>query len=160
MPDLASLSLIAYLRDVARGAIASYSERPDQVEFEMDAVEIPLTLDLAVPFGLLANELISNCLKHGLPHGRAGKIRVSVARIPGAVRFIVEDNGAGLPKDFDAGRTTSMGLKLAASLAHQLGGTLEFSSGNGCRIQADFTRLDKHGENGSFANGSLGFGTA
>jgi len=160
MPDLTGLSLTAYLRDLAQGAIASHSERPDQIEFEMDAVEIPLSLDLAVPFGLLANELISNCLKHGLPHGRAGKIHVSVARIPGAVRFIIEDNGAGLPKDFDAARTTSMGLKLAASLAHQLGGTLEFSSGNGCRIQADFTRLDKHGENGSFTNGSLGFGTA
>ncbi len=143
MPDLASLSLVAYLRDVARGAIASHSERADQVEFEMDAVEIPLTLDLAVPFGLLTNELISNCLKHGLPHGQPGKIRVSVARIPGAVRFIVEDNGVGLPKNLNAARTTSMGLKLAAGLAHQLGGSLEFSSSNGCRIQADFTRLGK-----------------
>jgi len=159
MPDLASLSLIAYLRDVARGAIASYSERPDQVEFEMDAVEIPLTPDLAVPFGLLTNELISNCLKHGLPNGRPGKIRVSVARIPGAVRFMVEDNGVGLARSFDAGRTTSMGLKLAASLAHQLGGILEFSSSNGCRIQADLTRLGKYVESGSFANGSLGPGT-
>lgn len=160
MPDLASLSLVAYLRDVARGAIASHSERPDQVEFEMDAVEIPLTLDLAVPFGLLTNELISNCLKHGLPHGRPGKIRVSVARIPGAVRFMVEDNGVGLPKNFDAARTTSMGLKLAASLAHQLGGTLEFSSENGCRIQADFTRLGKHVGSGSFADGALGSATS
>ena len=159
MPDLASLSLIAYLRDVARGAIASYSERPDQVEFEMDAVEIPLTPDLAVPFGLLTNELISNCLKHGLPNGRPGKIRVSVARIPGAVRFMVEDNGVGLARSFDAGRTTSMGLKLAASLAHQLGGILEFSSSNGCRIQADLTRLGKYVESGSFANGALGPGT-
>ena len=160
MPDLASLSLVAYLRDVARGAIASHSERADQVEFEMDAVEIPLTLDLAVPFGLLTNELISNCLKHGLPRGRPGKIRVSVARIPGAVRFIVQDNGVGFPRNFDAARATSMGLKLAASLAHQLGGTLEFSSRNGCRIQADFTRLGKCVESGRCANGTPGFGTA
>ena len=159
MPDLASLSLVAYLRDVARGAIASYSERPDQVEFEMDAVEIPLTLDLAVPFGLLTNELISNCLKHGLAHGRPGKIRVSAARIPGAVRFIVEDNGVGLSKDFNAARATSMGLKLAASLAHQLGGTLEFSSENGCHIQADFTRLGKRVESRSSADGAFGSGT-
>jgi PAS domain S-box-containing protein len=159
MPDLASLSLVAYLRDVARGAIASHSERPDQVEFEMDAVEISLTLDLAVPFGLLTNELIANCLKHGLPHGRPGKIRISVARIPGAVRFVVEDNGVGLAKSFDAARTTSMGLKLAAGLAHQLGGTLEFSSNNGCRIQADFTRLGRRVENGRCADGALGLGT-
>jgi PAS domain S-box-containing protein len=160
MPDLASLSLVAYLRDVARGAILSHSERPDQVEFEMDAVEIPLTLDRAVPFGLLTNELISNCLKHGLPHGRPGKIRVSVACIPGAVRFIVEDNGVGLPENFDAAISTSMGLKLAASLAHQLGGRLEFTSSNGCHIQADLTRLGRNGENGSCADGALGLDTA
>ncbi|MGD0902289.1 MAG: PAS domain S-box protein [Terracidiphilus sp.] len=160
MPDLARLSLVAYLRDVARGAIASHSERPDQVELEMDAAEIPLTLDIAVPFGLLANELISNCLKHGLPHGRPGKIHLSVACIPGAVRFVVEDNGVGLPDDFDAARTTSMGLKLAASLAHQLGGSLEFSSSNGCRIQGDFTRLGKHAENGNCADGAPGLDAA
>jgi hypothetical protein len=72
---------------------------------------------------------------------------------------MVEDNGVGLSKDFNAARATSMGLKLAASLAHQLGGTLEFSSENGCHIQADFTRLGKHVGSGSFADGALGSGT-
>jgi hypothetical protein len=34
-----------------------------------------------------------------------------------------------------------MGLKLAASLAHQLGGTLRFTNGNGCRVETDLARL-------------------
>jgi histidine kinase/DNA gyrase B/HSP90-like ATPase len=98
-------------------------------------------LDFAIPIGLLANELVSNCLKHGLPHGGRGSISISARKVAGAVRFAVQDDGPGLPKGFDLATSTSMGLKLAASLAHQLGGRLEFSSDNGCCVQADLKRL-------------------
>lgn len=139
--NLSVLSLSAYLRDVIEGAIASNSERPNQVELLLDAEDIPLTLDLAIPFGLLANELVSNCLKHGFASGRQGRIEFSVHRIPGAARLIVKDDGVGLPSHFDAAKTTSMGLKLAASLAHQLGGKLVFKSENGCTVRADLAQL-------------------
>jgi PAS domain S-box-containing protein len=141
MPDLSGLTLSAYLREVVEGAIASNAEQPDQVQLQIDVDAIPVPMDFAIPMGLLANELVSNCLKHGLPHGRRGRICVTARKIAGAVRFVVQDDGPGLPGDFDLATTTSMGLKLSASLAHQLGGRLEFTSDNGCRVQADLTRL-------------------
>jgi PAS domain S-box-containing protein len=141
MPDLTSLPLSTYLHEVIAGAIKSNSEQPDSIDFELDSEEILITLQLAIPFGLMANEIVTNCLKHGIPKGRAGKILVFVRRIPGAVRMIVKDNGVGLPADFDLANCNSMGLKLASSLAHQLGGALKFSSNEGCQVQADLTRL-------------------
>jgi PAS domain S-box-containing protein len=141
--DLSVLSLSTYLGDVIEGAISANSERAGQIQLELNTEDIPLTLDLAIPFGLLANELVSNCLKHGFPNGRKGKISFSVARIPGAARVIVKDNGVGLPENFDAAKGNSMGLKLAASLAHQLGGKLKFSNGDGCCVQADLAHLAK-----------------
>jgi PAS domain S-box-containing protein len=141
MKDLASLSLSTYLRDLFSGVVESNSLHPGQIEFRLDTEEIPLGLDLAVPFGLLANELLSNCIKHGFANGKKGTIAVSIRRVPGAVRLIVQDNGAGLPEGFDAAHTKSMGLKLAASLAHQLGGRLDFTSADGCRVQADLARI-------------------
>ncbi len=141
MPDLASLPLSAYMRDIVEGAIASNSEQPELIQLSIDVDEIPVPLDYAIPLGLLANELVSNCLKHGIPHGKRGRISVSARTVPGAVRFAVHDDGGGLPDGFDAKKTTSMGLKLAASLTHQLGGRLDFSSKDGCRVQADLTRL-------------------
>jgi len=146
--DLSVLTLSTYLGDIIEGAISANSERAGQIALELNAEDLPLTLDLAIPFGLLANELVSNCLKHGFPNGRQGKIVFSVARIPGAARVLVKDNGIGLPANFDAAKGTSMGLKLAASLAHQLGGKLVFSSENGCCVQADLTRLVKQKEPG------------
>jgi two-component sensor histidine kinase len=141
MPDLASVSLTAYVRDLTSGAIAVHCQEADQVKLELDVEEVPLALDAVVPFGLLMNELLSNCLEHGLAKMTAGSIHVSVRRIANGVRLVVEDNGDGLPKGFDPAKSTSMGLNLAASWARQLGGTLEFTSSRGCKAQADFTRL-------------------
>jgi len=57
------------------------------------------------------------------------------------VRLTITDNGIGLPAGFEPDKGNSMGLKLAISLAQQLGGKLEFVSENGCRMQTDLTRL-------------------
>jgi PAS domain S-box-containing protein len=141
MPGMAGLALADYLRDIFDGAIASYSVKPGQIKIDLEAEDILLDLDRAIPFGLLANELLSNSLKHGFPAGRKGKISVSVHRVDGVARMVIQDNGIGLPMNFDAGNCKSMGLKLASSLAHQLGGTLLFTSKQGCHVQGDFTRL-------------------
>ncbi|HUH61700.1 MAG TPA: PAS domain S-box protein [Terracidiphilus sp.] len=141
MPSLSALPLSDYLSDIFTGSIQAYSLAPSQVQLKLDVEEILLPLDRAVPFALLANELLSNSFKHGFPGGRRGAITVSVHRIDGAVRMIVEDDGVGLPAGFDAAKSNSMGLKLAVSLAHQLGGRLQFTSENGCRVQANLTRM-------------------
>jgi two-component system response regulator len=139
--DVASLSLSDYLRDLFNGVEASNSVPHGQIQLRLDTEEIPLTLDYAIPFGLLANELISNCFKHGFPNGYRGTVDFSIHRVEGVVHMVVSDDGAGLPEHFDAAGGPSMGLKLAESLAHQLGGTLCFTNGNGCRVEADLARL-------------------
>jgi PAS domain S-box-containing protein len=139
--DLASLSLGDYLRDLFTGVEnTSFGER-DQIQLRLSAEDIQLDLDCAVPFGLLANELMSNCFKHSFPDGRRGSIEISIHRVEGVVNMVIKDDGVGLPEKFDAGASASMGLKLAASLAHQLGGSLHFTSDSGCRIESNLTRL-------------------
>ncbi len=139
--DLAGVPACVYLRDLVAG-ISGSSELPlERVEVVLDCDEILLTLHQAIPFGLLANELLSNSLKHGFPDGRRGAVTLSVRRKDGSVCVACQDDGVGLPTDFDAAKCTSMGLKLAASLARQLGGSLEFSSEKGCRVETELTRL-------------------
>jgi two-component system response regulator len=139
--DVASLSLSDYLRDLFNGVVASNSAPSGQIQLRLETEEIPLTLDNAIPFGLLANELISNCFKHGFPNGRRGTVEFSIHRVDGIVHMAVSDDGAGLPEHFDAAAGPSMGLKLADGLAHQLGGSLRFTNGNGCRVESDLARL-------------------
>jgi PAS domain S-box-containing protein len=141
MDDLTHLSLSNYLLDLFRGALSSSSLQPGQIDIGLDTEEILLTLDGAIPFGLLLNELLSNSLKHGFPEGRKGSVAVSIHRTSDAVHLVVKDDGVGLPENFKADACTSMGMKLAEGLAHQLGGTLIFSADNGCKVEANLTRL-------------------
>jgi PAS domain S-box-containing protein len=141
MPDLSALPLREYLNDIFGAAIEVYSLSPNQVRLKLDVEEILLPLDRAVPFALLANEVLSNCFKHGFAGDRRGTIVVSVHRVEGVVYMVIEDDGIGLPAEFDAAHSNSMGLKLAMSFAHQLGGRLEFTSCNGCRVEGKFTRM-------------------
>jgi PAS domain S-box-containing protein len=139
--DLESLSLGDYLRDLFTGVENTSSAERGQIRLQLNAEDIQLHLEAAVPFGLLVNELMSNCFKHAFPDGRHGTIEISIHRIDGVVSMVVNDDGVGLPQHFDSSTTTSMGLKLAASLAHQLGGRLQFTSDSGCRIETTLTRL-------------------
>ena len=139
--NLAGISVSKYLRDLFSGVADSNAALHGQVRIEFDCDEILLNLDHAIPFGLLVNELLANCLKHGYPDGRKGTVTVSVHRVQDAVNLVFQDDGLGLPEGFDAATCTSMGLKLAASLSHQLGGKLNFTSNNGCRVEARLTRL-------------------
>jgi two-component sensor histidine kinase len=141
MEDLSSLCLSGYLRDLFNGAEASSMARPGQIQLCLKAEEIPLSLELAVPFGLLVNELLFNSLKHAFPEGREGTITIDLRRAEGVVRLVIKDDGAGLPEGFNAEACPSMGLKLASSLAHQLGGKLRFSNDHGCRVEADLPRM-------------------
>jgi PAS domain S-box-containing protein len=140
--DLAGILACAYLRDLVTGISGSSDLPLERVEVVLECDEIVLNLNQAIPFGLLVNELLSNSLKHGYPDGRRGKVIISVRESEDGVCVACQDDGVGLPEDFDAAKGTSMGLKLTASLARQLGGTLEFSSEDGCRVETCLTRLE------------------
>lgn len=139
--DLTSLPLSNYIRDLFRNVVASNSPEAGQIELCLDAEDIPLKIDFGIPFGLLVNELLCNSLKHAFPGARRGTISISVHRIDGAVMLMVRDDGKGLPENFDPAACSSMGLKLASSLARQLGGSLRFSNDSGCRVDVALTRM-------------------
>jgi two-component sensor histidine kinase len=86
-----------------------------------------LPINIAVPCGLVVNELISNALKHAFPEGRSGRIMVSMHREPDQkVVLSVSDDGIGLPDALDVEDTVTLGLHLVWLLADQLKATVKF----------------------------------
>ncbi|HEX8388739.1 MAG TPA: histidine kinase dimerization/phosphoacceptor domain -containing protein [Sphingomonas sp.] len=94
------------------------------VRAEADA---PLSSEQAVPVALVVAEAISNSIEHGFAGRTGGRIDVALRRTEGAVDVEVADDGHGLPRGFELDRSDSLGLRIAAMLADQLGGrfTLE-----------------------------------
>lgn len=114
------------------------SARPGQT-LTGDFAPVTIATDQAVPLGLLINELVTNALKYAYPDG-AGDVHISIRPVEaGHLRLTVCDQGAGLPPDFDASRSKSLGMKLIASLGRQLGGRPEWQSADpGTRFVLDF----------------------
>lgn len=114
------------------------SARPSQT-LTCDFASVTVATDQAVPLGLLTNELVTNAFKYAYP-GEAGAVRVAIQPgEPGHLRLTVCDDGAGLPPEFDAAKSKSLGMKLIASLGRQLGGRPEWQNANpGTRFVLDF----------------------
>lgn len=90
---------------------------------ELDAVT--MNIDVAVPCGLILNELITNALKHAFPGGRDGHVFLQLTRVSeDACELRVSDDGVGVGDAMSATNAT-LGLRLIQSLARQLDGTFE-----------------------------------
>jgi two-component sensor histidine kinase len=127
--DLSELDFNDYLHSLAAMILRSYASksRNIQVVFQLHE-QLYLSLDLAIPLGLVANELISNSLKHGFPRGGRGTITLELSQTDESdCRFRISDDGLGLPPDFSMDQPVSLGLRLVKMLAQQLNGHLEWS---------------------------------
>lgn len=86
---------------------------------------VTLPVDLAIPCGLIVNELVLNALQHGFPAGHSGTVRISAGREDRAVTIVVADSGVGVPADLVVGKTGTFGLELVSILLRQLRGAME-----------------------------------
>lgn len=130
---LASINLGHYLKQLATQALRTLGTEPGAVQLHLALGDLQVGMDQATPCGLLVNELISNCLKHGFPAGRKGRVSVELKSAGDGTRWIlrVSDTGVGLPADFATRQTASLGMQLVSDLARQINGTLQVESGSG-----------------------------
>lgn len=110
----------------------------EPIQVDTRAPGIWLTLDTAIPCGLIVNELLVNAFKYAFPDGRprAGAsgclISVTVTQNDGACTLRVADNGIGLPENLDWTTTRTLGLRLVRMLSRQpLQGYLEVDCSTG-----------------------------
>jgi two-component system, sensor histidine kinase PdtaS len=94
---------------------------------------------VAIPCGLMLNELMSNALKHAFPEGRPGTVTITLRlEPPGTCVLTVRDTGVGLPKGLDIRQTDSLGLHLVSLLIGQLGEILTLVRGGGTTFKLTF----------------------
>ena len=137
--SFAQVDLGAYLKQLSQQAFRASADS-GTVRLEQDMVQVPVSLDQATPAGLLVNELISNSLKHAFPQGRSGVVRVTLQPTPdGRWCLQVSDDGVGLPGDFAARRTQSLGLQLVDDLSQQMQGNLHVESSIGASGGSSFS---------------------
>ncbi|HEX7974683.1 MAG TPA: GAF domain-containing protein [Anaerolineales bacterium] len=144
--DLAQIDFGEYIRSLAGYLFRTLGGDVRGVRLDLEAAEVFLGVDTAVPCGLVLNELLSNALKHAFPEAPGGSAPIGgpVIRIllqaEGAGRWVltVADNGVGFPPGLDFTSAGSLGLQLVASLVEQLGGRLELDCQAGTTVRVRF----------------------
>ena len=72
-------------------------------------------------------------------HGRdSGFISISFSVVNNNVTLIVQDNGNGLPVDFETSKSTGFGLMLVGMLSIQIVGEYSFENHKGTRFTLNF----------------------
>jgi len=141
--DLSRVDFASYLENLGRMLLGSAAAHHRNVSLKVNAEKLALVVDTAIPCGLIANELISNSLKHAFPgtgKGRCASIFVRRGRTihPGGLRRRRGDPGGCGP-----GARSSLGLKLVSILTEMLGGRLTVQRGPGTTISVAFANTTK-----------------
>jgi len=108
---------------------------PRELDLDCAADAIQLSNDTAMPLALIANELLTNAVKHGLD-GSKGTIRMRLTQENDSFLFYVEDDGPGF--DLPSVQQRSSGLALVQGLARQLGGKFEVTRTPATRCSVRF----------------------
>jgi two-component sensor histidine kinase len=142
--DLAHIDFEQYLKALISHLSSSLGTR-SSLHCTVSAIEVEMGLDVAIPCGMIVNELVTNAIRHAFPAGspRPGTSRceltVSMTRDGATYTLIVADNGVGLPSDFDWATAKSLGLRLVRMLGeHQLGARVAVDGSNGTRVELKF----------------------
>lgn len=161
--DVETLDFSAYLRKLTDELLTSYTSGREKISLQLEVEEVYFGMDLAIPLGIIINELVSNSLKHAFPEGK-GHIHIKLCRQKSQkgenpvskieetektevdknksddslFTLIVSDNGIGFPEEFDFRHMDSLGLQLVNTLVEQIEGIIELKRNKGTIFKLNF----------------------
>lgn len=141
--NLASIDFNQYIRNLTKTLFNTYNVDASHIHLRTSVEKITLGVDVAIPCGLIVNELLSNSFKHAFPSTFDGKgqITISLHRIhENNLELSIKDNGIGIPEDIDIYQTDSLGMKLVIILAEdQLNGQVKLDRSEGSQFTITFS---------------------
>ena len=136
--SLGAINAAEYIKSLIADLMNSYS-LSTQVDVSVDVDDVNITLDMAIPCGLIINELVTNALKYAFFDRPEGKLSLALHhREDHTFSLVVQDDGVGLPPDYEARSAASLGMQLVRVLVHQLGGEMKSESDKGTRFTIIF----------------------
>ncbi len=148
-PDLSNIPFGDYIHTLIRNLFRSHGVSTDIIVPTIQADRMYLPIDMAIPCGLIVNELVSNILKYAFPNQQSGKILIQLQETrnaPGSdaptmlpmITLKVADNGVGLPETINLNQVETLGLTLVNGLANQLKGVLSLDRSQGTCFHITF----------------------
>jgi two-component sensor histidine kinase len=116
----------------------------NRISLTIEAPELRMSPDQAVPLALIVTEAVTNAVKYAFPGGRSGHVIVELSEHDGMLDLIISDDGVGIPAgriETETGTRDGIGLQLIRGFTRQLGASLEIGEVQGTRYAV---RLSLH----------------
>jgi PAS domain S-box-containing protein len=137
--DFVRVDFRSFLESLVPTLLSSYGSDPARITLSIFAAQVRLPIGMAIPCGLVVNELISNALKHAFPGQTRGEIKIDLADEPDdQVVLTVSDDGIGIPDTFSIDESATLGLQLVTLLAEQLGARMTIHKSKPTRFELRF----------------------
>lgn len=136
--DLKRINFGEYINKLSINLFRTYIINPGLINLNIDAEDIMLDINIAIPLGLILNELLTNVMKYAFPDGRRGGINIKFHSIDNEYTLIVSDDGIGFPDGLDYKNTGSLGLRLVNNLTDQIDGRIELEKNYGTTFKIRF----------------------
>ncbi len=148
--ELRTINMRSFLTELSGQLFQAMGEREgDRIGLTVDAPELQMSSDQAVPLSLIVTEAVSNAIKYAFPGGRRGHIAVHLVADEDFAHLVIEDDGVGIPAgrgESESGPRDGLGIQLIRGFARQLGATLIVREGNGTRYEVNIPlRHDRPG---------------
>ncbi|MEP0862218.1 MAG: sensor histidine kinase [Ignavibacterium sp.] len=132
-----AIDLSLYIESLADNLLAVYADTKKElmINYKMDSVFTDF--DLAIPVGLIVNEIITNSIKHAFIERPKGKIDISLEKNKSKIKLTIKDDGIGVPVNLDIENSKSLGLQLIKLLVSQLNGDYKIYREDGTTVQIE-----------------------
>ena len=139
--DLSQISISEYIHGISTLIMQRYGNSTDRISLNFNIYDQYFLIDMAIPLGLMLNELMVNSFQHAFPDNRKGIISITLTN-EGVSKNILHysDNGIGVSDGFDFRNQNTLGLKLIHEIGErQMLGTVIMENNDGVKCTVEFS---------------------
>lgn len=117
--NLSEINFGKYLLELYKSHVNSYHTGKGTIQLKDEVEDVSIDMEIAIPCGLIFNEVLTNAFKYAFPEDTGGTVFLSLTEKNGKIELVIADSGIG----FDTSVSSkSLGMKLIKSLTKQLKG--------------------------------------
>ena len=135
--ELHTINMRSFLTELCGQLLQAIGEKPQgnsRISLHIEASELQISSDQAVPMALIVTEAVSNAAKYAFPAGRRGNIYVKLTTHGDHADLVIQDDGVGIPAgraETETGIRDGLGIQLIRGFARQLGAKLTVTEDTG-----------------------------
>ncbi|MDZ7716413.1 MAG: PAS domain S-box protein [Balneolaceae bacterium] len=134
----ASIDPANYIEQLTEHVLKNQNLGDKDIETSIDAKNLQLDMNLAIPCALIINELLTNAYKYAFEGRSSGRIEVSMTRQDDTYKLLVKDDGVGFDEEALEDDEKGLGLFLVKTLTKQIRGELDITTSDGSSFKITF----------------------